>query len=342
MGETAISGRESFPAYLTSHLANPCWTDLLVYGIGISSQSTLPSGASPQSVYASETSPDNGKAAKNSSVSGNNAANNNKFAAGKSSARDASTGNSEGNSQTAASAADSAAGGQTAGVTNFQTYTPIATNSLYYFDCGKIAETTTYPYQKVDSSYFSDAVFIGDSRTLGLHDYSGWEDADFYCDNGFSVYKWCKDGQAIDQRTGGTIDLKSALSQKHYTKVYLMIGMNDLGYGTTDFYQQNMQKMIDMIKEIEPDAIIYLMANLHMAEAKNDMSGVYNNVSLNSKNVAMAELADGITTFYLDVNPLFVDESGYLKADLTFDGFHLYAKGYQEWAAFIAEHGIVR
>lgn len=45
------------------------------------------------------------------------------------------------------------------------------------------------------------------------------------------------------------------------------------------------------------------MGNLHMAESKNDMNSVYNNVSLNAKNVAMAMLADGVTTFYLDANP---------------------------------------
>lgn len=32
---------------------------------------------------------------------------------------------------------------------------------------------------QVDDSYFDDAVFIGDSRTVGLHDYGGLDHSDF-------------------------------------------------------------------------------------------------------------------------------------------------------------------
>lgn len=34
-------------------------------------------------------------------------------------------------------------------------------------------------FHPVDAGYFSDAVFIGDSRTVGLHDYGGLDDSTF-------------------------------------------------------------------------------------------------------------------------------------------------------------------
>lgn len=138
---------------------------------------------------------------------------------------------------------------QIIGETSFTTYKPVKVKSKYYESTGRIAHTTVYPYQTVGNDYFADAVFIGDSRMLGLHDYAGWQDhADFFCDNGFSVYKWAKDAEAVNQKNGKTVNLQKALSAKKYGKIYLMVGMNDLGYGTTDLYTANMQKMLTILR----------------------------------------------------------------------------------------------
>lgn len=226
-----------------------------------------------------------------------------------------------------------------AGVTEFITYTPQQTDSKYYSDPGKIALTTTYDYVTVtDDSYFDDAAFIGDSRMLGLNDYCGWKGADFYCDNGFCTYDWQNGKTVTFQRTHKKVKIEDALSQKNYTKIYLMIGMNDCGYGNTADFKQRLSEMISMFEEKRPDAVIYLMANLHVSREKAQDSPIFNNTDINDKNVAIGECADGIHTFYLDYNGLFTDESGFLKQDMTFDGAHLYARCYQPWLDFIKSH----
>ena len=230
-----------------------------------------------------------------------------------------------------------------AGVTKFQKYKAMKIDSPYYTDRGKTALTTEYKYKKVDDNYFSDAAFIGDSRTLGLYDFSGWKKkADFYCETGFSLYEWTKGATVTLQNTGKKVDLKSALEKKQYGKIYLMIGMNDLGYGNSEKYAEWLSEMIEMIKETQPTAIIYLMGNLHLSKNANNMKTTYNNINVNDKNVSMALLADGITTFYLDCNSVFTDKNGYLKADLTSDGCHLYGYCYEDWANFIKEHAVVK
>lgn len=229
------------------------------------------------------------------------------------------------------------------GVTKFQEYKPAKINSPYYTDRGKIALTTEYKYQKVDDNYFTDAAFIGDSRTLGLYDYSGWnKKADFYCESGFSLFQWTRGEKVTFQNTGKKVDLKSALKKKKYGKVYLMFGMNDLGYGNSEKYAEWLSEMVNMVKETQPAAIIYLMGNLHMSKDKDNMKTEFNNVNVNDKNVSMALLADGITSFYLDCNPVFTDKKGYLKSDLTFDGCHLYGYCYTEWTDFIKEHAVIK
>lgn len=224
--------------------------------------------------------------------------------------------------------------------TEFVEYTPIETNSRYYTDAGKVALTTTYDYVLENDSYFNDAVFLGDSRTLGISDYAGLEGADFFCDNGMTIYKLLEDRGVTWQRTGEKVDLKKVLQENHYGKIYIMLGMNELGYGDTTMYLKQYLKVIRQLREWQPEAVIYVMANLHVSREKNNMESEFNNININDKNVASARLADGRNVFYLDCNPIFTDEEGYLRAELTFDGVHLYAQHYDKWREFLMEHGV--
>ena len=224
--------------------------------------------------------------------------------------------------------------------TEFVEYEPIATNSRYYSDAGKVALTTVYDYVKENESYFNDAAFLGDSRTLGISDYAGLSGADFFCDNGMTIYKLLGDDGVTYQKTGEKVDMKEILQEKHYGKIYIMLGMNELGYGDTPMYLKQYLKVIRQIQEWQPGVIIYVMANLHVSQEKNSMETEFNNININDKNVASARLANGRDVFYLDCNPLFTDEEGYLQAELTFDGVHLYAQHYDKWRDFLFEHGV--
>ena len=228
----------------------------------------------------------------------------------------------------------------TIGVTKFEYYEPQEIDSYYYSDAGKVALTTEYPYTKENISYFNDAIFIGDSRTLGISDYAGLDEADFYCDSGMTILKLLDASGVTDQKTGKKEDLNQVLQQKHYGKIYIMLGMNDLGYGNTDMYLERYCNIVNQFREWQPDAIIYIMANLHVSREKNNPETEFNNININDKNAASASLANGTDIFYLDANPLFTDSEGYLNAELTFDGVHLYAQHYDAWREFLLEHAV--
>lgn len=228
------------------------------------------------------------------------------------------------------------------GTTEFVKYDPISTDSRYYSDAGKVALTTTYDYVMENESYFNDAAFLGDSRTLGISDYAGLDGADFYCDNGMTIYKILEDNGVTYQKTGEKVDMKEVLQEKQYGKIYIMLGMNELGYGNTPMYLKQYLKVIRQIKEWQPGVIIYVMGNLHVSREKNNMETEFNNININDKNVASARLANGRDVFYLDCNPLFTDEEGYLQEELTFDGVHLYAQHYDKWREFLFSHGVER
>lgn len=225
------------------------------------------------------------------------------------------------------------------GITKFEIYDPQEIDSIYYSDAGKIALTTEYPYIEENISYFDDAAFLGDSRTLGISDYAGLEKADFYCDSGMMIFKLLEE-EVTYQKTGNKVDLNQVLQEKKYGKIYIMLGMNELGYGNTEMYLEQYRKVVEQIREWQPQAIIYIMANLHVSREKNNMETEFNNVNINDKNAASAQLANGTDIFYLDANPLFTDKDGFLNAELTFDGVHLYAQHYDVWREFLLEHAV--
>lgn len=208
--------------------------------------------------------------------------------------------------------------------------------SGYYSDNDKTALSTDYPYQKVDDSYFEEAVFIGDSRIEGFSDYSGIKGDCFYKE-GLTVYRMFED--KVNSRKGKSTMLKTALKKKQYKNIYIMIGINELGYKTTDKFKEKYEENLEIIKELQPDARIIIMGIMRVTTAYSEKSKVFNNDNIEDKNCAIAELADGKRIFYLDMNPAVTDDDGGIIEEYTWDGVHLKAEYYALWADFMKEHG---
>ena len=87
----------------------------------------------------------------------------------------------------------------------------------------------------------------------------------------------------------------------------------------------------------QPDATVFLEANLHVSKTRSDRDKTVNNAAIDRLNAELKKLADGKTVFYLDANTLFDDGTGNLPSDKTEDGTHLYAKYYAEWGRWIID-----
>lgn len=228
------------------------------------------------------------------------------------------------------------------GVTKFKSYKKTKTDSRYYTDPGKKALTTEFSYQEVDKSYFDDAVFIGDSRTVGMQDYSGLSNAQFFAKTGMNVYDILDDKFITDPKTGEEVSVAHMLKNYHYGKIYFMVGINELGTGNTGTFQKAYERVLKKFHKWQPDAVIYIQGIIPVSKAKASGDEIFNNININDKNVAIAQLADGEDIFYLDVSKSLTDKSGYLKADYTFDEIHMYAQYYGLWTDFLMQHAVVR
>ncbi len=201
----------------------------------------------------------------------------------------------------------------------------------------------TYEFQTVAEDYFDDAAFIGDSRTVGLFEYGGLEErADFYAKISLTIYNVFSELLAKEEGTGKKITAEEALSQKQYGKVYLMLGINELGTGTTETFMEEYKAVVERIRELQPDAVIFVEGIMKVTASKDAEDPIFNNKNIEEKNAAIAELADNQTIFYIDVNEAVCDAEGNLNAEYTIDEVHLKAKYYEIWKQFLLEHGIER
>ena len=202
-----------------------------------------------------------------------------------------------------------------------------------YGDVG-ILHAADYEFLQVDESYFDDALFIGDSRTVGLRDYTDLSGhADFYCETSLTIYK------VMEENFKGQGTIPDALASKDYGKIYLMVGINELGRGTTEDFMAKYTEVIDTLHELEPEAKIMIQGIMRVSGKKNESDAIFNNSNINARNHAIATLADNETIFYIDVNEVVCDEEGNLNAEYTFDQIHLLGKYNDLWKQFLLSHG---
>ena len=192
------------------------------------------------------------------------------------------------------------------------------------------------PFTTVDESYFDDALFIGDSHTDGFKDYAGLNNADYLCHNGLTVWTAVEKAEFPGHKT-----LAQALSGKHYGKIYLMLGINELGTGTAESWAAQYKVLLDEVRELQPDAIIFLQAIFHTTQKKSDAT-FYKNSTIDERNAELQKLADNKDVFYIDSNPVFDDDTGALTAEYSGDGVHVKAPYYTMWRDYLYQFGVVR
>ena len=72
-----------------------------------------------------------------------------------------------------------------------------------------------------------------------------------------SVFKVDDTGHRKVVVNGEKMTLMEALSTGTWNKVYIMLGINDLGYPAQS-YQEALAEVVDQVREIQRDAVIYL------------------------------------------------------------------------------------
>lgn len=206
-------------------------------------------------------------------------------------------------------------------------------------EISSVAETEVYEFTASDKTYFDDALFIGDSRTVGLREYGDLDNADYFATTGLNLYTI--EGITVKSEEQQEITLETMLQRKVYGKIYVMLGINELGYDF-DTTVTKYKEFIDYLISVQPEAIVYVCANLHVNSLRNEVDEIHNNEAINRINQEIAAMADQRDVFYLDVNPLFDDEDGNLAEEYTSDDSHVLGSCYETWCEWYRENTIIK
>ncbi len=193
---------------------------------------------------------------------------------------------------------------------------------------------TTVTVKPTVKDDFENCLFIGDSRTVGFLRYADTGKADVFASTGMNVFRIAKEEIKVNDEMR---DLASFVGNKKYEKIYLMLGINEIGYDL-DRVIKEYGEFVDYLREVQPDSILYLQANLHITHERSSKDKFYNNERLNYINDGIKGYADGNKIIYIDVNPVFDDADGGMKAEIAYDDFHPKGKYYTDWLNWIADN----
>ena len=191
---------------------------------------------------------------------------------------------------------------------------------------------------EVDDSYFDDAVFIGNSRTEGFKLYSGLSNAQYYTAIGLMVDTIFTKPYA--EVNGEKTTIMEALKTTDFSKVYIMLGMNELGWVYGSVYQEYYGRIIDGIREINPDAVIYIQSILPVSAEKSAGDDIYNNPRIDEFNGLLQELAEEKEVYYVNVAEAVAGEDGSLPEGASFDGVHLTPDYCAKWRDYLKTHTV--
>ena len=191
----------------------------------------------------------------------------------------------------------------------------------------------------VEDTYFENAVFLGDSRTEGLFLYSGLKSGQPYTAVGatvesvFSKNAWKTEG-------GEKIPLLDAFRDQECDKIYIMLGINELGWTKTKTYHDQYAKLIDRVREDHPEAKIALQSIPPVSAKQEAKKSYVNNERIGVYNEIIQALAEEKECYFLDVASCLTGEDGMLPVKQTTDGIHFNTAGCKAWLGYLRTHSL--
>lgn len=198
-------------------------------------------------------------------------------------------------------------------------------------------------FGRVDTSWFADAAFLGDSLTAG------------FCANEYNIdvggalicgYEGISPNTVVNRTTvtspdrGEEVPL-DVLAAAQPAKLYILIGTNALVQpGNDDSFLAYYGKMLDDLRTALPDTTFYVQSMLTATQEKvsDSLPGLAPD-RLAAINAAIQQLCAERGCYYLDLNAEFADDAGYLQTDFSQpDGVHLTVSGYSKWVSYLCTH----
>ena len=205
------------------------------------------------------------------------------------------------------------------------------------------------PVNNASTSYLNDVVFIGDSISLKLNYYSRsnpqiFGTAQFLTSGSMgsgNALQPVSDSSIHPSYQGVKMSLEDAVSKMGVNKVYIMLGMNDVGLYGIDGAISNMTTLLSRIKAKSPNVKIVVESVTPMLR---DRSSSLTNTNLSIYNDRLAQMCSQNGYYFVDVASVMRTSSGTLIPAYCSDpegmGMHFTDAGCKVWIDYILSHAV--
>lgn len=198
------------------------------------------------------------------------------------------------------------------------------------------------------ASYFDDACFIGHSLVNGMKSAFPLSAERVFAVDGASSRSITTYSKFAIQRPQdakpnlpSTGTLSEALTERKFNKVYIMLGVNEIG--TAAYHRQtfssNMTALICLVRQSQPAAKIYLLSLSPVSQSCSESRENVNRDNILDFNTALKQVAKEQKAYYLNFFDLLCDENGFLPSRYSSsDGLHLLSPAYGEIKKYLLNH----
>ena len=218
----------------------------------------------------------------------------------------------------------------------------IATSSQQSTEPAKTAAPTKQPEQTTPvadtgdlETFFSDSVFIGNSLTEGLQYAGGVKSAKYLAATSLNVVDVFT--RQFVKTSSGMKTALEALEDIQCSKIYVMFGINEIGWPYPKVYEERYIKVINKIKQIKPNATIYIQSMLPVSKSLANTDKMYKSSNMKEFNDAMEDAAKQTGCIFVDVTKGVANSEGYLPEEAAVDGMHMKREYNKKWQAYLYE-----
>lgn len=210
----------------------------------------------------------------------------------------------------------------------------VAEQARQYYEATPVATPEpekTYDYsQPVPESeaksddWFADAAFVGDSRMKGILNYASFSYAADLSYVGLNVADvFTKPYVKTD--SGGITVSDALANDAQYGKVYVMLGINELGWYDIDKFADYYGRIVDRVRETHPEAQIYIISILPVGAEATAEQPHLNNDRVQTFNGRILDMCQQKQVYYVNGFEALAQD-GSLPDEASPDGIHMEPK----------------
>lgn len=187
--------------------------------------------------------------------------------------------------------------------------------------------------------WFDDACIIGHSLMEGFEMFAKVDsNIHYFTSTGLSAagtlgYK------SFKLPGGGTGTLETGLGQKQFSKVYIMLGINEISSSSNSF-KTSMGNIVDKVRQVQGEDVPIYIVNVTPTTRNKSNSSAFNLSNVTRINAALQELCGEKQCYYVDLYSCLADDEGYLPSEKSTDGVHLKGDQYKVMADYFKSHTV--